>query len=601
MSEQTTPDATEAEEPRSDAVTPEPTIEPTTVVPADASVIPADASVIPAEEPGSAEPSEIPGQARDDAEEAPAPTADDAPAPTADDAPPAEAAPVADDAPPAEAAPVAQEAPAAEAAPVVEEAPALAEAAPVAQEAPPAEAEPVAQEAPAPAPAPKPVPRPIPRPGPRPGAAARPAVAPIIAPPVYEAEDIAKASEFGRVEPDGTVLVREGKTERAVGQFPGVPAEEALALYAKRYLDLLAQVELFGARVETLTQKDIDQTLATLKTALQEPAAVGDLAALRERYRAVKAQAAAVRQRIEAERAAAKEQALADRTAMVEKAEALAAQPEAQINWRQASADLRDLLDGWREAQRSGPRIDRTVEDELWKRFSHARTTLDRKRRSFFAELDKRQGSARAAKEAIVAEAEKLATSQDWGETGRAFRGLMDRWREAGRTNRRDDDALWERFRAAQEAFFSARDAHHAANDAEREANLAAKLAVLEEAEKLVPVTDLQAAKAKLRDLEDRWDAIGHVPRKDMDRVESRMKAVEDAVRAAEDQAWRRTNPETQARVDSMTSQLEAVIAGLEKKLVKVKATGDQAAIKALEEDLRGRRELLETLKQSGW
>jgi hypothetical protein len=400
------------------------------------------------------------------------------------------------------------------------------------------------------------------------------------------------------------VFVKDGKSERAVGQFPGVPATEALALYAKRFLDLEAQVDLFEARVDGLTQKDIDQTLSNLKQALAEPAAVGDLDGLREKYRAVKAHAAAVRQRIEAERAEAKAKALQERVALVEESEQLSEKNAEQINWKVASTRLREILDIWREAQRSGPRIDRDTEDELWKRFSHARAAFDRKRRTFFTELDKRQGATKAVKEHIVQEAEKLSQSQDWGNTGREFRNLMDRWREAGRLGRREDDALWERFRAAQDKFFQARDAQHAANDAEREANLQAKLEIIEEAEKILPITSLKAARSKLRELQDRWDKVGHVPRKDVDRVERRMKAVEDAVRTEEDRNWRKSNPETIARMNSMTSQLEAVIEGLEKKLVKVQATGDQTAIVALQEDIKGRKLMLETLRQSaqrGW
>jgi hypothetical protein len=406
------------------------------------------------------------------------------------------------------------------------------------------------------------------------------------------------------VDPDGTVLVREGDRERAVGQFPGVPAKEALALYARRFLDLEAQVDLFEARLEQLAQKDIDQTLSSLKQALAEPAAVGDLAALREKYRGVKAHAGQVRQRIEAERAQAKAKALEDRQALIAKAEQIADQNPEQVNWKQASGALREILDTWRETQRSGPKIDRAAEDELWKRFSHARAAFDRKRRAFFAEMDKRHGATKATKEQLVAEAEKLSRSQDWGNTGREFRDLMDRWRAAGRLGRKEDDALWERFRAAQDAFFQARDAQHAANDAEREGNLKAKLEIIEEAEKLTPVKDLKAAKAKLRDLQDRWDKVGHVPRKDMERVERRMKTVEEAVRAEEDRSWRRSNPETIARVASMTTQLEAVIEGLENKLVKVRAAGDQTSIAALEEDIRGRKQMLDALRQSsgrGW
>jgi hypothetical protein len=442
-----------------------------------------------------------------------------------------------------------------------------------------------------------------PRPGEPPAHPAAPGQARVAA-IIHSDKEIELASAWGRVDPDGTVYVREGESERAVGQFPGVPAAEALALYARRFLDLEAQVDLFAARLEQMTQKDIDQTISSLKQALAQPAAVGDLAGLRERYRAAKADALAVRQAIEAERAAAKVRALEERRALVEEAEGMVEQPAESINWKSAQNRLRDILQVWQDAQRTGPRIDRTTEDELWRRFSHARTSFDRKRRAHFAELEKRQGATKIVKEQIVLEAEKLATSQDWATTRQQFRSLMDRWRVAGRLSRREDDALWERFRAAQDRFFAARDSHFAANDAERQSNLKAKLAILEEAERLLPLTDIKTAQTQLRDLADRWDRIGHVPRKDMETLEARMKAIEDTVRSAEERSWRRSNPETIARVSSMTSQLEALIAGLEKKLAKVRQTDDPTAIAALEEDIRQRRAMLERLRDSaerGW
>uniref|UniRef100_UPI0025A07C04 DUF349 domain-containing protein n=1 Tax=Klebsiella pneumoniae TaxID=573 RepID=UPI0025A07C04 len=68
-------------------------------------------------------------------------------------------------------------------------------------------------------------------------------------------------------------------------------------------------------------------------------------------------------------------------------------------------------------AQRHGPRLDKASEDALWKRFSHARSTFDRGRRQYFADLEQHRNAARAAKEAIVAEAERLAESTDWSAT----------------------------------------------------------------------------------------------------------------------------------------------------------------------------------------
>src|SRR6185295_15958862 len=103
------------------------------------------------------------------------------------------------------------------------------------------------------------------------------------------------------------------------------------------------------------------------------------------------------------------------------------------------------------------------------------------------------------AKEKLAKEAEALATSKDWAPTATAFKRLMDRWREAGRTSRADDDALWARFKAAQDSFFNAKDEIVAAENEEFKANLVVKEALLAEADALLPVKDIEAAKASLR------------------------------------------------------------------------------------------------------
>ena len=136
-------------------------------------------------------------------------------------------------------------------------------------------------------------------------------------------------------------------------------------------------------------------------------------------------------------------------------------------------------------------------------------------------------------------QAEALSGSTDWGPTAGAYRDLMRRWKEAGPAPKGIDDQLWKRFRAAQDVFFGARDAANAATDAEFAANAEKKEALLAEAEALLPVTDLAAAKAAFRDIAERWDAAGKVPRDRMKELEGRIRKVEQEIRAVEEDAWR--------------------------------------------------------------
>ncbi|MFE4465376.1 DUF349 domain-containing protein [Oerskovia sp. NPDC056781] len=467
----------------------------------------------------------------------------------------------------------------------------------------PAEAAPAPQPAavPKPSAAPKPSAIPVPRP-PRPGTPAPAAAAATIAPAAAAAvipDDSAAAKAaagFGRVDEDGTVYVTEAAGERSVGQFPGVTPEEALALYVRRYLDLQAKVALFEARLTgtDLSVKEIDSTLAKLTEETAEPSAVGDLDGLRAHVESLRTVAASRRAELEAERNAAKEAALAARTEIIEAAEKIASTDPSRIQWRPAGEELRKLLDQWKDAQRNGPRIDRTSEEALWKRFSHARTAFDRERRHYFAELEQRNSSAKEVKEKLVQRAEALQNSTDWGATAGAFRDLMTEWKAAGRANRRDDDALWARFRAAQDAFFHARDELNAATDAEYAQNLVVKEALLEQAEKLVPVTDLAQAKVALRDIQEKWEDAGKVPRADVQRVEARLRAVETAVRDAEQSQWSRSNPETRARAEGAAAQLESAIAGLEEDLAAATAKGDKRKVAEIESAITARRAWLE-------
>jgi hypothetical protein len=485
------------------------------------------------------------------------------------------------------------------------ESPAAEDPAPSAADTDAAETEAAAVPKPAaPRPGPRPKPSAVPHPPRKPapaaaGVQATPASAPEVPAVPALADDSAAAkaaAEFGRVDEDGTVYVRESAGERSVGQFPGVDTAEALALYVRRYLDLQAKVALFEARLTStdLSVKEIDQTIARLTEETAEPSAVGDLDGLRAQVESLRGAAAERRGQLEAERAAAKAAALEARTEIIEAAEKIAATDPSRMQWRPAGEELRGLLDRWKEAQRSGPRIDRASEEALWKRFSHARTAFDRERRHYFAELEQRNASAKAAKEKLVAEAEALSSSTDWGPTAGAYRDLMARWKAAGRASRKDDDALWARFRAAQDTFFQARDAVNSATDAEYAANLEVKEALLAEAEKLVPVKDLGAAKAALRDLQERWEEAGRVPRGDLQRVEGRLRAVENAVRDAEQAQWTRTNPETRARAEGAAAQLESAIEGLEADLAAAQGRGDARAVKDLETALTARRAWLE-------
>lgn len=408
-----------------------------------------------------------------------------------------------------------------------------------------------------------------------------------------------EAMAFGRVAEDGTVYVRTEDGERAVGSYPGTSPAEALSYFARKYDELAAATDVLSQRLSQtdLSAHEARESLAHLRQQIGDAHVVGDLAAL---HRQVDQIAQSISERAAAEsasRAQAKAKASAQREQLVVEAEAIAATEPTKMQWKAASSRMRDLFDTWKTMQRSGPRLDKDVEAALWQRFSAARTAFDKVRKSWFAHLDEEQEQARRVKERLVAQAEELTKSKDWGATAGEFKSLMQQWRKAGRAQRSQDDGLWTRFKTAQDRFFEAKDEIVAQENAEFEANLVVKQALLEEAEGLVPVTDLQGAKARLRSIQDRWDVAGKVPKSQMHTVEARMRAVEKAVRDLEDRRWKQSNPEVSARAQSMVDQLERAVQGLHQDLAAALAGGDPAAIAEAEQALEARQAWLDSAR----
>jgi hypothetical protein len=377
---------------------------------------------------------------------------------------------------------------------------------------------------------------------------------------------------FGRVDPDGTVYVRTSAGERAVGQVPDVPSDEALSFFTRRFEALEIEVSLLERRIATgaLSPDDAVASINKLRKSLADARAVGDLDGLQARLQALSPLIAEQRAARKAERARQQEEARAAKERFVLEAERLAAGND----WRGGVNRFRTLLEEWKAL----PRLDRATDDELWHRFSSARTTYTRRRKAQFAQQNEQREAARVIKEKLVAEAESLAGSTDWGPTTGAYRDLMARWKAAGPAPRDVDELLWKRFRGAQDRFFMAKQAALSEQDSELRANAQAKEKLLAEAESLLPIRDAAAARASYRDILHRWSAIGRVPRDAIRPLESRFRAVENAIKTAEEERWRRTNPEAKARAADTAAKLQAQIAALEERAAQAEARGDHLA-----------------------
>lgn len=390
-------------------------------------------------------------------------------------------------------------------------------------------------------------------------------------------------SEWGRIADDGTVYVRTADGERPIGSWQAGDAEAGLAFYQRRYEDLETEISLLEKRLESGAGDPAHtrSTAAGLKEQLPTVAAIGDLARLDRRLDALLAAAEEKAGAAVAARAQARAEAVAAKEALVTEAETIA---ESGGAWKASGDRLRAIVDEWRQIKG----IDRKTDDALWKRFAAARDAFGRRRGQHFAQLDAERSTVKDAKEALIARAEALSTSSDWKETAAAMRDLMNEWKASGRAGRDVEDALWARFRAAQDAFFARRSDTFAERDAEQVGNQQEKEQLIARAEAL-DLGDPKAAQNALRDLQSQYDAIGHVPRDAMRRLDDRMRAAEQRVRDAVDAQWRQGSTESNPFLSAMRDRL----AEAEAKLERARKSGDPQRIKKAEDEVAQRRALL--------
>ncbi len=394
--------------------------------------------------------------------------------------------------------------------------------------------------------------------------------------------------KWGWVDDDGTVHVRLPQGgDVVVGQYAAGDAEAALAFFERKFADLVADARLTAERLQQgLTTPDAaEAAIGRIRAQLENPSFVGDIDGLNQLLDTLHALAAERRLTDQAEKTRVRNEALAAREAISAEAESLAASTQ----WKATGERYKELLQQWKDL----PRFDKRAEEALWARFSTARGSFDKARRAHFAELDAKRAQAMEVKNELVAQAEALSSSTDWGATSRALRDLMDKWKAAPRASRDDEDKLWARFRAAQDRFYDARTADSAVRDAGQVENQAAKESLAERAEALLPITDVSAARKSLRAILAQWDSVGHVPRNVKPALDARLRSVEDAVAKAERREWQRTDPAMLDRARQTVAGFQASVAKLERDLETARSAGNTAKESAVENSLETTRTLL--------
>lgn len=411
---------------------------------------------------------------------------------------------------------------------------------------------------------------------------------------------IGDPSAFGRVSEDGTVYVRTSSGEKAVGSYPGKSSEEALNYFVRKFEHLASEVALLAARIKSgaMVPSDAYAAVKKLREQVKDLNGVGDLDSLAASVEQIEPLIEGHREAYEAKKAAESAAKEARRAQIIVEKEKIVAEAESLAlseSWKTTGDRLKVLMDEWKAA----PRLDKTTDTQLWKRFSSSRNKFDKRRRTHFAALEATQSVVSDTKKLIVAEAEKLATSTEWVPTAKKFKSLMDQWKASGRGKPSDDAKLWGRFKAAQDQFFAAKNADLEKRDVTMAANLIKREELVTVIEALIPFTDVKIARKALSEHLRAWEKIGMTHRDKRATLDARVNAVEKVIKEAEADIWRKSDPAAKKRAEEVVAQLSASIESYEKIAAKSLAAGNTKKANEASESAQARKVWLAEAQKS--
>jgi len=400
------------------------------------------------------------------------------------------------------------------------------------------------------------------------------------------------STDYGRVENDGTVLVKmPDGSEKQVGQWAAGDPNDGLTFYIRKFHEIENEISLTLQRLKEGkgNAETAFKLIERVKTNLENPTFVGDLSSLSTKIEELQVIAAVKKAEFSAAKAIAKEKAMDKRKQLVEEAEKLVGSKQ----WKATTQRFKEIVEEWKKL----PHGVKSEEQALWKRFSTARSAFDKARRQYFSTLEAGRKEATKIKSEIVTQAKAIADSKDWTDTANKFRNLMAKWKSAPILERKEEQKLWKEFKLAQDVFFAARTAALSVMDEEHTKNLEAKKVLADKAEKILPITDIKSARQALKPIQEEWSKIGHVPRKDKEKIESRLKSVEEAIRNAEKNELNRTDPAKSARAQSTMELLEAKLVKTEKERDAALVKGDTKKAESLSATIESQKMLLEATK----
>ena len=237
---------------------------------------------------------------------------------------------------------------------------------------------------------------------------------------------------------------------------------------------------------------------------------------------------------------AREEENLAKKTALCEQLEAFETDGlKTFADWDGITQKIKDLQAEWKTIGFAPQKMNTAI----FERFRQGCDAFFEKKNAFFKDIKEGLNANLAKKKELVEKAESLMESTEWRSTGDVLINLQKQWKEIGAVPRKYSEDLWKRFTAACDHFFEARQAATADVRNEEKANKEQKLGIIDQLKQLAE-TEGENVIAKVKELQQQWSEVGHVPFRDKETLYKEYRALCDKIYDAYgvSQAQRRLN-----------------------------------------------------------
>ena len=193
-------------------------------------------------------------------------------------------------------------------------------------------------------------------------------------------------------------------------------------------------------------------------------------------------------------------------------------------DWETKTNELIALQEQWKQIG-FGPKKEN---DAVWKEFRSLCDSFFEAKKNYNKSLDSAFKEVADKKRDLISEVQQINTSEDWKKTADRIVFLQKKWKETGSAGQRYENKLWSEFRAACDVFYNSRDKHFEQQETELVGNLEQKFALISEIEQYVVSEDKTEALSDLKNFNERFSSIGHVPTKNKNEVFSSFKKAMD-------------------------------------------------------------------------